>query len=55
MSRDWIVMNFNTGCFECRRCGDTYRPKLPCLLTVYCAMAKAYAKVHGRCKERKTA
>lgn len=51
-SRPWIVTGTdgkNPG--ECLRCGAKMNIPLPQNLTVWCAAAAAFVKVHSKCKE----
>jgi hypothetical protein len=35
--------------FECRNCGETYRPAVPCSLDMMLAMGRTFGKEHNKC------
>lgn len=51
-ARDHVRMRDGGEEFLCERCGDSYRMRLPCNLDVVVAAARAYGRVHQRCKPR---
>lgn len=40
------------GQFECRNCGKTYLPALPCSIDMYLAMANSFMKSHKNCEPK---
>ncbi len=46
---DHVVVNTTTNAFECRRCGASYTPALPCSLTMYLGMSRTFLREHRRC------
>ena len=56
--RDWIVMNDATAgdlayAMKCLRCGDVQKVALPISIDVYVAGARAYSRMHVKCRKRK--
>ena len=51
---DWIVLNYavQPSRLECRRCGASYTPSLPCAISMFVAVINEFTKTHKRCKER---
>jgi hypothetical protein len=52
MKADHVVLNSETGDFECRHCGQTYKPTLPAPMGMFAAMCREYAKAHQFCVPR---
>jgi len=46
---DHIIVNSDTGYFECRRCGASYKPALPCSITMYLGMSRTFIREHRIC------
>jgi rubredoxin len=58
MSYPWIIAHTptqgaNALAMECRRCGYVQKFSLPIHVSVWCAAAKAFEKLHKDCQERK--
>lgn len=49
MKADHVVMNTQTGAFECQHCGQTYKPAMPAPIPLVTAMASAFARLHRFC------
>ena len=49
---DWIVVRQEGLTFECKRCGARDALQLPASIPVWLAAARAFEKVHRRCKAR---
>ena len=47
----WIVMRDSPGELLCKRCGESYKPTLPCLFDAYIAICKAFTRSHRRCND----
>jgi rubredoxin len=52
MSTDHIILNTQTGAFECLHCGATYRPGLPAPVNMVVAMSQSFVKDHQHCPPR---
>ena len=55
---EWIIAHDGSQgedamAVECKRCGEKQRFVLPISITVWCAAAKAFEKVHKLCKDAK--
>ena len=53
----WIIVHDGTRdedayAMECLRCGEKQRFALPINVTVYYAAARAFEKIHAKCKEK---
>lgn len=46
-----VTLNSATGCFECRHCGASYKPNLPCSLTMYLGMNRMFIREHRTCQQ----
>jgi hypothetical protein len=46
---DHIIVNSDTGCFECHHCGASYKPALPCSITMYLGMSRTFIREHRIC------
>lgn len=51
MKSDHIVMNAESGCLECKNCGDVYEVQMPVPLLIFIDIMKSYRKIHIRCKK----
>ncbi len=49
---DWVIVRSGDLRIVCLRCGKTCKPDLPMEIDVYCAMTKAFLKVHKKCRNR---
>lgn len=39
--------------YYCKACGTTYRPRLPCSLTMFSVMVQQFIREHRHCKPKK--
>jgi hypothetical protein len=49
----WIRIQSGSNQMFCERCGDTYKPELPCPIDMFLAMIKSYRRLHKSCRKRK--
>jgi hypothetical protein len=52
MNTEWVIFDSLDPCYRCTRCGDTYKPNLPCPLTTFVAMGKDFIVLHAKCKAK---
>jgi len=54
MTYDWIFLDFykQPNSFYCRRCEESIVAPTPCKVDTMIEVAKAFLKVHKKCKER---
>ncbi len=47
---DWVVALQDMG-LHCKRCGETYSPRLPIPVYLWIALQEAFLDVHQECEE----
>lgn len=50
MSTDHIILNTQTGAFQCLHCGASYRMGLPAPVNMVLAMSKSFIADHRHCQ-----
>jgi len=51
MRNEHIVVNFNTGNFECLHCGKTFKPSMLIPVYYFSELEKSFRFLHADCKK----